>query len=520
VGPEDRWDPDDLHAPGRGGRLRDPRGGRDGRLLRAGGADRVVAAGATDAARRLATPPRVPARRRGTVLAALASVIVLALAVGVVALRADDGASPARVGTVPGSTAPVPPSTTLPPPSATIPAGLLGRVAWIDGDVLVTASPSHPRPRVIAKGQGTNPKWSPDGRWLAYTRAEGLHVVTASGTQVQLILTKDDYEWSPQGDSIAWTDGQLRVTDIATGIETTVVTKSNVSGFAWSPDGGELAVASFDPGGPTRGFDVVDVAAGTRRTVAFAPADDPPGVNPLLFAGWQPDGNAVLVWVDEYGSGSIAQDGLDLWLIPLDGSAPHNLGQTLVKRSWIRWSPDGTRLAIVRSKGRDVISERAVAICTSDGSCTPITGPDVLAFDPSWSPDGRKLAYVREPAGQQPVMRGNDHPDWAARYATRRLWVADADGANAEPMTTAAGGVASPSWSADGKQILYLRDAALWSLDLRNARVTRLVAPIVPVAVMDTNYGYQTNLAPPDAVYEPTAANGFPTWESLVSWSR
>src|SRR5207248_2713278 len=32
--------------------------------------------------------------------------------------------------------------------------------------------------------------------------------------------------------------------------------------------------------------------------------------------------------------------------------------------------------------------------------------------------------------------------------------------------------------------------------------------------------GYQSNPAPPDAPYEPSSANGYPTWESLVGWSR
>ena len=35
-----------------------------------------------------------------------------------------------------------------------------------------------------------------------------------------------------------------------------------------------------------------------------------------------------------------------------------------------------------------------------------------------------------------------------------------------------------------------------------------------PIALKD----YQGNVPPPDAVYEPTSRNGFPTWESLVTW--
>ncbi len=372
---------------------------------------------------------------------------------------------------------------------------------------------------MIAKGQITNPKWSPDGRWLAYTRTDGLHVVTATGTQVLLILTKGDYEWSPHGDSIAWTDGKLRVTDVTTGNESTVATKSDVSGFAWSPDGRELAVASFDPGGPTRGFDVVDVASGSRRTIAFAPDGYPPGVNPLFIAGWRPDGKAVLVWVDEYGSGSIAQDGLDLWLVPLDGSDPHKLGQTLVKRSWIRWSPDGTRLAIVRSNWRGVNDgDRTVTLCSSAGTCTPLSGPDDATLDPAWSPDGRQLVFVRKPAKQaMPEVRGN-RVDWRALYAARRLWIANADGSGAREMTGAGSGVASPRWSAGGKRVLYVSNDALWALNPTTSRATQVVAPIAPVPEFE--YGYRSNLAPPDAPYETGRRNGYPPWESLVGWTR
>jgi Tol biopolymer transport system component len=447
------------------------------------------------------------------VLVAVPMVIALAVVVGVPALRADDDASRARVDTKTTSTTPV-------PPSATIPAGLLGRVAWVDGKALVTASASQPRRRVMARGPVTNPKWSPNGRWLAYTRSDGLHVVSAAGKQVQLILTKSDYEWSPQGNSIAWTDGKLRVTDVTTGNESTIATKSYVSGFGWSPDGRQLAVASLDPGEPTLGFDVVDAASGTRRTVPFVAAEyQASRFNPLFIAGWEPDGKAALVWVDLMGSGSIAQDGLDLWLVPLDGSAPHNLGQTLVKRQWIQWSPDGTQLAIVRSNWRGANDgPRAVTICATSGECAPISEPDVATADPAWSPDGRELAFVRKPAKQaMPEVHGN-RVDWRSLYAARQLWISNADGSDARELAGAGSGVASPRWSADGKHILFVRDDALRAFDLTKPRAVRVVAPIAPVPVFEN--GYRANGAPPDVPYEAGSGNGYPTWESLVAWTQ
>ena len=47
---------------------------------------------------------------------------------------------------------------------------------------------------------------------------------------------------------------------------------------------------------------------------------------------------------------------------------------------------------------------------------------------------------------------------------------------------------------------------------------TGAVAPIAPVPVFE--FTYRSNPAPPDAPYEAGSANGYPTWESLVSWSR
>jgi Tol biopolymer transport system component len=308
--------------------------------------------------------------------------------------------------------------------------------------------------------------------------------------------------------------------DARSEVQRSLDAQGTISDFGWSPDGRSLAVASYEPGQPVAAFEILPVdAPGERRSVPFVPATDNSGaatVNPLLIAGWQPDASAVLVWIQEGGSGSIMQDGLELWLVPLDGREPHHLGTTLVKPEWIRWSPDGTRVAIVHSAGRMVIgSPRVVTVCTTDGTCTPIAPGDDRTVDPAWSPDGQTIAFVRQPAEGQPIVR-RGVPDWRALYNSRQMWVANADGSDAHQVAAAGGGVAAPSWSPDGRRILYVRNDALWDLDLNVDHATRLIGPIAPVPVV-TN-GFQSNLAAPDAPYEPTRANGFSGWATLVSW--
>jgi WD40-like Beta Propeller Repeat len=59
-------------------------------------------------------------------------------------------------------------------------------------------------------------------------------------------------------------------------------------------------------------------------------------------------------------------------------------------------------------------------------------------WQPSWSPDGSKLAISMFPAGE----------------ADRTIWVMNSDGSDAQQVA-AADNVSRPSWSADGKTIVY-----------------------------------------------------------------
>ena len=96
----------------------------------------------------------------------------------------------------------------------------------------------------------------------------------------------------------------------------------------------------------------------------------------------------------------------------------------------------------------------AVATCAAAGATKPLQPMDIFdletATDPQISPDGKHVVYVRRFADVMTDKR------------LANLWIVDADGANHRPLTTGKQNDASPRWSPDGSQLLFVseRDGA------------------------------------------------------------
>ena len=114
----------------------------------------------------------------------------------------------------------------------------------------------------------------------------------------------------------------------------------------------------------------------------------------------------------------------------------------LVKPSDPRLSPDGERVAFVRSvPNDDETYESAVYVVDAEGGePRQFTVSEGVDSGPRWSPSGDRLAFVSTRGAD------DDRP---------QLWIIPTDGGEARQMTDVPGGVVGPVWSPDGSRIAF-----------------------------------------------------------------
>jgi TolB protein len=128
-------------------------------------------------------------------------------------------------------------------------------------------------------------------------------------------------------------------------------------------------------------------------------------------------------------------------------------------------SPDATRAVLIRViAGREQLFMKSLA----NGSEVQITRDDADHEDPVWSPDGRKIAFVLVRDGKKIVHLINP------------------DGSGSEAVTPASQSAIHPSFTPDGKAILYCTDddlrppakneSQIYSIDLATRQVRTIIS--------------------------------------------
>ncbi len=306
------------------------------------------------------------------------------------------------------------------------------------------------------------PELSPDGQWVAYTVRTKMLKEDKNETRIWMVSThggdaipmtaeavsSGHPRWSPDGKYLAFTSARdggksqvwlinrlggeaVRLTDIPQG----------VGDFEWSPDSTRLVLVIQDP-------KPGDEEAGTEtdsekdKQAAAKPKSRPPWViDRLQFKE------------DRIGYLDRRRD--HLYIFDVEKKTVRQITSGDFDDSGPAWSPDGKNLAFTSNRSTpdpDASRDSNIWVVAADNTdkgarLTQVTTNPAPDSEPAWSPDGKWITYVTE---LDPHL---------FYYSTRHLAIIPSSGGEAKVLTLAFDrNVRQPHFSADGSSIYFLAD--------------------------------------------------------------
>jgi Tol biopolymer transport system component len=304
-----------------------------------------------------------------------------------------------------------------------------------------TAPPQRTLTRItFDEGLQSEPTWSPDGRYIAYSSVRGgkfdIWVKQVSGGNPIQITKRPGNNWQPD----------------------------------WSPDGKYIAYRSEDGEGGLYIAPAVGGAGLERKISSFG-----------YFPRWSPDSSQIL-----FLTGLSSGVGLSVYVVRRDGNPPKPVQADMPsERSWAisaAWHPDGKRISIWVIK--DVPSLMPVFLTVpADGGPTvrtelsaealkavgDIAGTVLLAAgDPdfrfSWVPSGTAIYFERTFRGARNIWRMKVDPQTLQATSIERV-------------TTGTDLISDLSLSPDGRKIAFASESGrvqawMFPFDAKRGRVS------------------------------------------------
>ena len=339
-----------------------------------------------------------------------------------------------------------------------------------------------------------DPQCSPDGRWVAYVVStidvkedkSRSHVWMArlDGSEDRQLTFSQDSEsaprWSPDGKYLAFTSsrpGKAKGSQVwlldRSGGEAAQLTelKGRLQSYEWSPDSKRMALVVGDPD-PDADPDAASGAASPKK------APKPIVIDRYKF---KQDGQGYLLSTRKSY----------VYLFDLETKKLERLTSGTWNEASPSWSPDGTRVAFTSNHAPDPDREPSSQIFVAEAKpgaketqITPSTSRGGRGR-PEWSPDGKWIAFVEA-----------DDKRYGA-YNMDHLAIVASDGSSAPRRIKAVEdldrGVSSPRFSPDGASVSFLvtddRSVYPARVPVAGGRVERLLQPPVVVSSLTSSPG-------------------------------
>jgi Tol biopolymer transport system component len=333
----------------------------------------------------------------------------------------------------------------LPPPFGIAHNGL---IAFEQAGDIVTLDPTTAATHALVTGpeQDSRPVYSNDGTMIAFQRVDAngvraVYVVDSDGTGL-VRVTPDpvdqllDWTFSPDGRALLVTaivNGQAQMFEVQTDgsraprpLDVRLPTDIGaIEAPSYRPsDGSQVLVSEWLPGALSRSIAVVDLAAGTKRTLV-----EPSSTSDAFGPVWSPNGE----WIS-YGTydPNAAYQSSRFHIMAADGSGDHVADPVpgTVYDVLYAWSNDSKRIVLDRGYAADQSHDRTVVLPVEG------TGPSVELTCPAlgvgncgdnwiWSPNDDSLLGSVGTAG---VPTRYVMADPATGTVTQMPWSATGDG--------------------------------------------------------------------------------------------
>ena len=312
------------------------------------------------------------------------------------------------------------------------------------------------------------PRWSPDGRWLAFLSdrgavlrkggaprdAQDIRRGAAPPTGLKDLVGRDIPRGSVQVWLLPMAGGEAQqLTDLP----------QDVGALEWSPDGTRLCIVS-----------------GATTTKPLEPKVRPEASDP-------PRRDVRLIDELDYqlnGAGFVYEFPPKLWVIDVATGAARRLTSGRSHDEQPAWSPDGRRIAYISNRGSnpDLVWRADLHIIDAAGG-KPVrvsAGAERVFQTPAWSPDGKLIAVAGHRLESGNPTRDDIHVFRARADQGGRNLTAHADlfvdaAMNSDLYSP---GVTGPLWAPDGGSILFNAPVEgsfeLWRTRLEDGRVERL----------------------------------------------